>query len=70
MRPAASTPPTFGMVTSSRTTSGLQLAGQLDGLLAVGGLADDVEALVGQRASQALPQQPVVVGQQHPDRHA
>ena len=49
---------------------GLELGGQAHGLLAVVGLADDVEALVGQRAAQALAQHAVVVGQQHSDRHA
>ena len=46
---------------------GLQLVGQADRLLAVGGLADDVEALLDHRAAQALAQHPVVVGQHQPD---
>ena len=41
--------------------------GQFDGLVAVGGLADHVEALVGQRVRQALPQHAVVVGEHQAD---
>ena len=48
---------------------GLELGGEADGLLAVVGLAHDVEPLLGQRSAEALAEHPVVVGQQQPDRH-
>ena len=48
---------------------GLQLLGQPDGLVAVAGLADDVESLVGHRAAQTFAQHPMVVGQHQSDRH-
>ena len=67
IRFVASTPSRFGIVTSIRTTSGSSSSTSVDGLLAVGGLADDVEALLGQRPAQPLTQQPMVVGEQQPD---
>ena len=48
---------------------GRELLGQLDGLEPVGRLADDVEALFGHRAAQALAQHAVIVSQKQPDRH-
>ena len=45
---------------------GAELHGQADGLLAVAGLADDVEAGFLHGPSQALPEQLVVVDQQQP----
>ena len=46
---------------------GLEVLGQADGLLAVAGLADDVEALVGHRTVKTFTQHPVVVRQHQPD---
>ncbi len=43
---------------------GSQLEGQAEGLVAVGGLAHHLEALVLQGAAQALAEHPVVVGDQ------
>ena len=48
---------------------GLELAGQPHRLVAVGRLADDVEALFARATPQALAQHAVVVGQHEADRH-
>ena len=65
----ASTPSHLGHGDVHEDDVGPQLLGQADGLVAVAGLAHDVEALVGHRPAQALAQHPVVVGQHQPDGH-
>ncbi len=47
------------------TRSGAQLLGQLDGFLAVAGLADHLVALVAKHFGQIQPDQRLVLGDQH-----
>ena len=68
MARVASSPSTPGMRMSIRTTSGRRARGQADRLVAVGGLADHLDAVLGvQQRPEPGPDQRLVVGQQHPD---
>ena len=62
--------PCPGMRTSIRTTSGCELGHQRDGLLAVAGLAHDLEIRLGvEDHAEAHPQQLLVVDEQDAGRH-
>ena len=50
-------------------THGVELLGEVDAVGPVLGLADDLEPGVLERPPQPLPDEPVVVDQQHPLRH-
>ena len=64
----ASMPSSSGMRTSNRQTSGLQRAGEGDGLSAVGGLAHDLDAGLGvEDHPQAGADDLLVVGDDHAD---
>ena len=65
IRRVASSPVITGIATSMMITSGCKLAGQLDRLAAVAGLADDLHVLLlGDQGGQAFPHDFVVVDQQ------
>ena len=66
---AASTPSISGIVTSISTTSGWSSTARATASMAVGRLADHVEALVEHRSLERVPEHPVVVGEQQADRH-
>ena len=54
-----------GILTSMITRSGLSALGQVDGLLAVAGLADDLVALLAQHLGQIHPDERLVLGDEH-----
>ena len=62
IRRVASMPSSTGMRTSISTTSGRSAAAERDGLLAVGGLADDVDAVRLEDHPQPGPHEVLVVG--------
>ena len=69
MRRVASRPSTPGIRMSIRTTSARSAAGQVDRLLAVGGLADDLQVPGGvDEDPEPGADQGLVVGEQDPDR--
>ena len=57
-----------GIRMSATTRSGRLVADQREQLRAVAGLPDDVETRALQQAGQTLPEQDVVLGQDHPHR--
>ena len=66
-RRVAATPSTLGMRRSISTTVGREAVGQFDGLVAVGGQADDFEAGLGvEHGGQGLAHGPLIVGHHDP----
>ena len=70
-RRVASIPSSSGMRMSISTTSGFSAPDLLDGVEAVGGLADDLEVVLGvEDHAEAGAHERLVVGDQQPDAHA
>ena len=70
IRRAASEPVELGHPDVHQHDARLQAGRLLDGLAAVGGLADDVDVgLAGQQHAEAAADHRLVVGDQDPDRH-
>ena len=67
IRSAAAMPSSTGIFTSRMTRSGPQLLGEVDGLLAVAGLAHDVVSLVGQHLGEVHADQRLVLGDHDTD---
>ena len=71
MRRVASMPSTRGMRMSISSTSGAHLSASQHGLLAVGGLADHLEVVLGvEQRGEPGPDQFLVVGQRDPDHRS